>query len=297
MGKILRVPREGTRSVIGKTCSAEFVALVSKLLTTKCAGIFKKMMKSEYQLVFDFVNKTLLPRIEKRTSATSADLFMMELLCRFESLNLPGLILEHMYKTVIERKEIHGMGYGYFLNEVFKHFKIPLSVGKVGTMKQAFSKNTLVECECIEGKGNPKSKMAQLIEDQDQLKHEVEELTMCLSGKDTEIAILKAELLTAQTEGPGSAVVQALERENAKQKAKVIGLQEKAIKDNDDANARHTLIIQSLSHQPLPFIVLPIIFPCLLCLAYLFVLGFQFGVNVLNINFGILFILFPWCSS
>ena len=27
-GKILRVPREGTRSVIGKTCSAEFVALV-----------------------------------------------------------------------------------------------------------------------------------------------------------------------------------------------------------------------------------------------------------------------------
>ena len=77
-------------------------------------------------------------------------------------------------------------------------------------MKQTFSENTLVECECIEGKGDPKSKMAQLIDDQDQLKHEVEELTVRLSGKDAEIAILKAELLTAQTEGPGTFVVQAL---------------------------------------------------------------------------------------
>ena len=52
--------------------------------------------------------------------------------------------------------------------------------------------------------------MAQLIEDQDKLKHEVEELTTRLSSKDAEIAILKTELLTARTEGPGTALVQAL---------------------------------------------------------------------------------------
>ena len=63
----------------------------------------------------------------------------MELLCTFEPLNLPGIMLDYMYKTVIERKGIHGMGYGYFLTEVFKHFKIPLSVERVGTVKQAFS--------------------------------------------------------------------------------------------------------------------------------------------------------------
>ena len=142
-----------------------------------------KVIKSEYQLVFEFFNKTLLPRTEKRTSTTFTDLYVMELLCKFEPLNLPRIMLEHMYKTVIERKGIHGMGYGYFLTEVFKYFNIPFSIGKVGTVKQAFLENTLVECECIEGKGNPKSKMAQLIEDQDQLKHEVEELTMRLSGK------------------------------------------------------------------------------------------------------------------
>ena len=144
------------------------------------------------------------------------------------------------------------MGYRYFLIEIFKHFKIPLSVGKVGTVKQTVSESTLVECECIEGRGNPKSKMAQLIEDQDQLKHEVEKLTMRLSGKEAEIVILKAELLTAQNEGPGTFVVQALQRVNVELKAKITALQEKAIKDNDAANARLTLIIQSLSHQPPP---------------------------------------------
>ena len=62
---------------------------------------------------------------------------------------------------------------------------------------------------------------------------------MRLSGKEAEIAILKAELLTAHNEGPGSSVVQALERENAELKAKITALQEKAIKDNDAANATH----------------------------------------------------------
>ena len=74
-------------------------------------------------------------------------------------------MLEHIYKTVIERKGVHGMGYGYFLTEVFKNFQISLSVGKVGTVKQTISESTLVECECIVGRGYPKSKMAQLIED------------------------------------------------------------------------------------------------------------------------------------
>ena len=74
---------------------------------------------------------------------------------------------------------------------------------------------------------------------------------MRLSGKEAKIAILKAELLNGQSEGPGSSVVQALEKENAQLKTKITALQEKAIKDNDAANARLTLVIQSLSH-PLP---------------------------------------------
>ena len=116
--------------------------------------------------------------------------------------------------------------------------------------------------------------MSQLIDDQDQLKHEVEELTVRLSGKDAEIVILKAELLTAQTEGPGTFVVQALERENAELRAKVIALQENSIKDNDAANDLLTLIISPFLIN-LPLLSLPNHFLCLLCVACLCVVGFS----------------------
>lgn len=116
------VPKEGTWSVLGKTCSSEFASVISKTPTTKVAGIYKKIMKSEYQLVFKFINKVLLPRTEKRTVATAADLYVTEMLCSFDALNLPGLMLEHIHKTFIARKGVHGMGYGYFLTEVSQAF-------------------------------------------------------------------------------------------------------------------------------------------------------------------------------
>ena len=43
LSKILRVPTEGTRSVLGKTCSSEFPSMISKTPTTKVAGIYKKL--------------------------------------------------------------------------------------------------------------------------------------------------------------------------------------------------------------------------------------------------------------
>ena len=62
LSKIIRGPRGGTRSVLGKTCSSEFSYVISKTHTTKVAGIYKKIMKGEYPLVFEFINKVLLPR-------------------------------------------------------------------------------------------------------------------------------------------------------------------------------------------------------------------------------------------
>ena len=91
----------------------------------------------------------------------------MESLCKFDLIHFPALILEHMYKTVVEHKGKHGMGYGYFFTKVFHHLNIPVGAGKIRTAKQSFTHGTLVKCECIEGKGNPLSKVSQLIMEQD----------------------------------------------------------------------------------------------------------------------------------
>ncbi|KAH0724943.1 hypothetical protein KY284_000808 [Solanum tuberosum] len=185
-GKILEVPREGTRYVVGKLCTKEYVKKCSKLPDMRHVGVQKKLMKGEYQVLFEFVNKVLLPRPEKRTVASATDLFVMESLNKFEPLNLQALMLDHMYKTIIKHKGKHGMGYRHFLTKVFKYLNIPVGLGTIGTAKQSFSLNSLVVSECIEGRAGPLSKMLQL-----------------------------AQLLKVQTEGPGTEVVKELRLQNA----------------------------------------------------------------------------------
>ncbi|KAH0645026.1 hypothetical protein KY284_032910 [Solanum tuberosum] len=167
------------------------------------AGIQKKLMKGKYQLLFEFINKVLLPQTEKRPISSATNLFVMKALSKFEPLNLLAMMLEHMHKTVVDHKGKHLMRYGYFLTKVFKHLNI-LVGGTVGTVKQSFCLNTLVECECIEGKAGPLSKMSQLVIEQGQLKHELEEMIVFVSNKDAKIALLKAQLVKAQTEGAGT---------------------------------------------------------------------------------------------
>ncbi|KAK4736944.1 hypothetical protein R3W88_000641 [Solanum pinnatisectum] len=249
LGKILEIPREGTKFVVGKFCSKQFVQECSKLLDIHRAGVQKKLMKGEYQLLFEFVKKVLLPRTKKRTVASATDLFVIEAICKFEPLNIPALMLEHMHKTVVEHKGKHGMGYSYFLTKVFQHLNIPMGKGTVGTVKQSFSLSTLVECECIKGKAGPLSKMSQLVMEQDQLKHKLEEMTVLMSNKDAETALLKAQLLKAQTEGSGIEEASELRLKNAALLAQNAALQEKLINDHDEANDRLTLVIKSLSHK------------------------------------------------
>ncbi|KAH0767524.1 hypothetical protein KY285_003395 [Solanum tuberosum] len=203
LGKILEVPKQGTRSMVGKSCTKQFVKECSKLPHMRHAGVQKNLMKGEYQLLFEFVNKVLLPQTEKHTVTSVTDLFVMESLCTFESLNLPALMLEHMYKIVIEHKGKHGMGYGYFLTKVFKHLNIPVGLGTVGTSKQSFSLNTLVECECVEGKAGPLSKITNW-----------RRRLVLVSNKDAEIALLKVQLLKEQTEGPGTKEAKELRLKN-----------------------------------------------------------------------------------
>ena len=136
----------------------------------------------------------------------------MKSLCKFEPLDLLSLMIKYMYKTVIEHKGNHIMGYGYFPTKVFHHFNIHTGVGRVSTTKQMFTQSTLVEYECDEEKGNILSKVSQLIKEHDQLKHELEAIIVLVSNKKADIALTKEELLKAQTQGPGTEIVQKLHK-------------------------------------------------------------------------------------
>ncbi|KAG5575738.1 hypothetical protein H5410_055872, partial [Solanum commersonii] len=58
--------------------SNEFPKQATKRRDIKRAGLSNKFLKGEYQLLFVFINKVLVPRTEKRTVASATDLFLME---------------------------------------------------------------------------------------------------------------------------------------------------------------------------------------------------------------------------
>lgn len=79
------------------------------------------------------------------------------------------------------------------------------------------SLHTLIECECVEGKERKKvkSQVFELLDTQEQLRHESEEMSLLLTKKDTNIVQLKSQLAKASQEGLGSGNISFLMTQNA----------------------------------------------------------------------------------
>ncbi|KAH0639108.1 hypothetical protein KY290_036402 [Solanum tuberosum] len=206
LGIILSVPVEGIRSIEGCKPFGEFSQQATQCGDIKRAGLPKKFLRGEYQLMFEFINKILLPRTKKRTVA-SADLFLIEKLDELEAINLSAIMLEHMHMVMTWKTAKHGIPYGYILNYVFKHFEVPLGRGVPDTVKQMFSVATLLECECVEGKAKGRSHVSDLLEQQVSLRQELIDLTITLYAKEGEIAQLKAQMQQTISKGPGTSSV------------------------------------------------------------------------------------------
>ncbi|KAH0764666.1 hypothetical protein KY285_000537 [Solanum tuberosum] len=88
LGIILGVPVVGIRTIKGCKPSSDFTNPATKRGDVKRAGLPKKFLKGEYRLLFEFINIVLVPRTEKRTVASVADLFLMEKLNELEEINL-----------------------------------------------------------------------------------------------------------------------------------------------------------------------------------------------------------------
>lgn len=91
---------------------------------TFVARVRKKFLKAELQLVYELMNKVILPREENRIVDSIIDLFMIQCLSRFKLISLPALIIEHMYKVVHVKEGRHEIPYGYFMNKVFNYFGV-----------------------------------------------------------------------------------------------------------------------------------------------------------------------------
>ncbi|KAK4357805.1 hypothetical protein RND71_023415 [Anisodus tanguticus] len=94
LSEILGVPTDGLKIVKGSGASTEFLnAIVKQERIGIGATIFKKLLKPEYQLIFEFFNKVLLPRAERRTQRKNKRTEYYELLQSTCRLILPNRML------------------------------------------------------------------------------------------------------------------------------------------------------------------------------------------------------------
>ncbi|KAH0742892.1 hypothetical protein KY290_030885 [Solanum tuberosum] len=148
--------------------------------------VFKGEMTPAHKLLFELVNKCILPRCERRNEANCLDMLVMDVIDQGMLVNLPSLMVKHMTRAA---EGSHALPYGFWLTRVFTHFKVPLNVGKRGGKKDMISRSTLAECDLL-----PKAlgcKSNSLIT---QLINELEEAKAEKAKVEAENVVLKAEV-------------------------------------------------------------------------------------------------------
>lgn len=111
LGTTLKVDRKGVNTVIGRSPTKNFIQVAYKVQNLNTSAVVKKLLKGQYQLYFEFVNKVLLQRTEKRTIATMVDLYLMEAISILEDIKLLVFMMEHMTKVLTMREGRHRLAY------------------------------------------------------------------------------------------------------------------------------------------------------------------------------------------
>ncbi|XP_015082021.1 uncharacterized protein LOC107025797 [Solanum pennellii] len=155
LGEILRVPTIGCGEYV-KRGWIEYGPEKSRVyLTTKFSQgrdvdeprkVFKGEMTPSHKLLFELVNKCLLPRCKRMNEANCLDMLVMDVIDQGMLVNLPSLMVKHMTRAA---EGSHALPYGFWLTRVFTHFKVPLNIGKRGGKKDMINRSTLAECDLL----------------------------------------------------------------------------------------------------------------------------------------------------
>uniref|UniRef100_A0A1U7XKX1 Uncharacterized protein LOC104235144 n=1 Tax=Nicotiana sylvestris TaxID=4096 RepID=A0A1U7XKX1_NICSY len=246
LGSILGVPSEGISSVHG-ACTQNFKnAILKDKAVQQGEQVRKKFILPVHQLLFEIVNKVLLPQAERRSITSRTYMFLMEALDNFTTINQPAIMIEHINKVAKLKDGNHGLPYGFLLTKVFEHFKVSLGPAKVGSKKQTISKVKLEECECIEkvgGVGNT-STISQLINAQNIATAEIRQLKARNAILETQLSKLQETLGSHSSQ---SKEVARLTKENAELSKQVEDLKERLLSEQMSANARMNLVLQTIA--------------------------------------------------
>nr|XP_016433873.1 PREDICTED: uncharacterized protein LOC107760350 [Nicotiana tabacum] len=155
LGEILDIPSEGfddyTRkrwpcldslptdlAITRRFCDSEDV--------NEARAVQKSEMRPEHKVLFEFVNKCLLPRQERRHIANYMDLVLMECLERGKQINWLAFIIK-LLDRVINGSKFYVTPYGFILTTVLDRLNVPLKKWEMASSKDHFGINALLACD------------------------------------------------------------------------------------------------------------------------------------------------------
>ncbi|XP_075110990.1 uncharacterized protein LOC142181631 [Nicotiana tabacum] len=176
-------------------------------------AVQKSEMRPKHKVLFEFVNKCLLPKQERRHIANYMDLVLMECMERGKQINWHAFIIK-LLDRVINGSKAHATPYGFILTTVLDMLNVPLKKWEMASSKDHFGMNTLLACDyavnVIPNELGSSQKAP--------INSKVRTLVQECAAKDAEIARLKACVTEVESERDG------LRTELAKEKEKNDGI-------------------------------------------------------------------------
>nr|XP_009803926.1 PREDICTED: uncharacterized protein LOC104249244 [Nicotiana sylvestris] len=221
LGEILGIPSEGyddyTRQKwLSLDSLPTTLAITRKLCdvteVNEAKVVYKSEMKLSHKVLFEFVNKCLLPRQERRHIANYMDLILMECLESGWQINWLGFMIK-LLDRVINGSKAHATPYGFILTIVPARCKMPLKKWEMAASKDHFGINTLIACD-YEVNSNPNepgsskktpinSKVIALLQESEAKDAEIARLKNLLAEVESERDALKTELTKEKEKNNG----------------------------------------------------------------------------------------------
>ncbi|XP_019241822.1 PREDICTED: uncharacterized protein LOC109221838, partial [Nicotiana attenuata] len=160
LGRILNIPSEGYDGYTRQKWPC-LDGLPTELLITRnfcdttdaeevpeARAVQKSEMRPEHKVLFEFVNKCLLPRQERRHTANCMDLVLMQCLVEGKQINWHAFIAK-LLDRVLNGSKAHSIPYGFILTAVLDKLNVPLKKWEMASSKEHFGIKTLQACDYI----------------------------------------------------------------------------------------------------------------------------------------------------
>jgi len=102
-------------------------------------------MQPLHQLLFWFIIKNIISRVQGRNQADAMDQCLTDLMDRGEQINLPAFMINPIMRTATTPRA-HDLGYGFLLTRVFKHFGVELKKRVHAQVIDEVSSSTIIGC-------------------------------------------------------------------------------------------------------------------------------------------------------